>query len=411
MEEAVNTQNSYVSYRWVMLGLAWVISASGGWVGILAAPLAKQVMADLNMDHGMFMVALGAPAIMSIFLSLPGGILSDRFGMKKMILLAGLISGASGIFRGLSSGYLQFFFFSIISGFGITIMMPNMAKLVREWFPPRQIGIATGIWIAAASAGMALGLGATYPIFGFDWRLAFFILSGFQLLGIAAWHFLAKENIKVKVKEIKRHSMMQDLSLIVRNSDVWMCTGMRIFGNGSFMLILRLLPVAFQNARSVAPAVTGFMASMAQIGVICGNMCWPMISDRIGRRKPLLILCPVLGAISLLLTWNLSFGVQTFVFNFFVGLFISGCLTALPLAILTEHPRIPTEVVGTAVGFSTSLHFTGLYIIGTLGGYIVEWTSGYDASFLTAAILVMVVPVFGTFVREKQSMASNHATS
>lgn len=402
MGAAVSTQEDYVSYRWVMLGLAWVISASGGWSGILAAPLAKQVMADLDMDHGMLMIALGAPSIISIFLSLPGGMLSDSFGIKRMILIAGIISGVSGILRGLSADYLQFFFFSIISGFGTTIMMPNMAKLVREWFPPRQIGIATGIWIAAASAGMALGLGATYPLFGFDWRRAFFILSGLQLLGIVAWHFLAMENIKVEVKQIKKGSMMQDLLLISRNFDVWMCTGMRIFGNGTFMLVLRLLPVAFQNARAVAPAVTGIMASMAQVGVICGNLIWPIISDRIGRKKPLLISCPVLGAISLLFTWNLTFGVQTFIFNFFMGLFTTGCLTALPLAILTEHPRIPASVVGTAVGFSTSLHFTGLYLIGMLGGYIVEWTSGYDASFLTAAILVLVAPVFGILITEKR---------
>ena len=89
-----------------------------------------------------------------------------------------------------------------------------------------------------------------------------------------------------------------------------------------------------------------------------------------------------------------------------MGLFITGCLTALPLAILTEHPRIPGALVGTAVGFSTSLHFTGLYLIGMLGGYIVEWTSGYEMSFLTSAILVMVVPVFGALVSEKRREVS-----
>ena len=126
-----------------------------------------------------------------------------------MIITAGIIRGIFGILMGFSTSYPQFLAFGIASGFGGTVMIPNMAKLVREWFPPHQIGIATGIYMAAAASGMAIGLGATYPIFGFNWRLAFYSLSGFQLLGVIVWFFMAKESKGVTTKR----SPIQDLSM------------------------------------------------------------------------------------------------------------------------------------------------------------------------------------------------------
>ena len=146
-QETEMAEERYVSYRWVMLALVWVIGVCQSWVRIIPSPLAKPLMADLNMDHGMLMAALGAPMIVSIFLAIPGGILADKFGLKRMIIIAGIISGISGILRGYSTTYLQFFVFGIVSGFGSAIMMPNLAKLVREWFPPHQVAIASGIYI------------------------------------------------------------------------------------------------------------------------------------------------------------------------------------------------------------------------------------------------------------------------
>ena len=108
------TEGGSISYRWVMLSLVWIISATGGWAGMATTPLAKQVMADLNMDYGMLMAALGAPAIIPIFMALPSGIIADRFGMKRMIIIAGIVRGFFGILTGFSTSYLQFLIFSIL---------------------------------------------------------------------------------------------------------------------------------------------------------------------------------------------------------------------------------------------------------------------------------------------------------
>jgi MFS family permease len=381
-----------------MLGLLCLISFLQGWVGMITTPLAIQLMADLHMTYGMLMAAIGAPTILSVFLTLPGGILVDRLGVKKIIGVAGIIRGIFGILTGFSTSYVHFMVFSVASGFGGPFMIPSMARLVREQFPHHQIGIATGIFMAASSAGMTAGLGATYPVFGFNWRLAIFFLSIFELLILIVWFFIAKERRVEIAKCTQIHDLTRDLQFILRNFDVWMCTGMRVFGTGSFHFAMHLLPIALQTVRFLDAATAGAITSMGQLGVLCGSIIWPAISDWIGRRRPFLILCPALGALLLFLTWNLPSGVFTFVLFFLSGALITGCLAALPMAILAEHPLIPSKDVATAVGFSTSMHFGGMYLLGLLGGYIVD-LAGYDVSFLVASILVSLTPIFGFLVR------------
>jgi len=394
-QETEMAEERYVSYRWVMLALVWVIGVCQSWVRIIPSPLAKPLMADLNMDHGMLMAALGAPMMVSIFLAIPGGILADKFGMKRMIIIGGIISGISGILRGYSTTYLQFFVFGIVSGFGSAIMMPNLAKLVREWFPPHQIAIASGIYIVAGTTGMTLGFGATYPIFGFNWRLAFYSISGFLLLGIVIWFFLAKE----RRREAERRTIIQNLLQAARYSNVWMTAFFMFFRVGGIQIFTRLLPIALQTARSVSLTTAGAIASVNTIGAVTGGLLGPFISDRIGRRKPFLIVCPVLGAILIYLMWNLPFGPSTWVFSFLMGLVVAST-TPIISAVIIEQPGMPAEILGTAVGLRTAVSSSGSYLIGVLGGYIVDWTSGYDIPFLVAAIVVLVSVIFGALVTE-----------
>ena len=56
----------------------------------------------------------------------------------------------------------------MISGLGFGIMFPNLAKLVSVWFPQKEIGLATGVYMTGMSIGMSLGLATIVPLFGTD---------------------------------------------------------------------------------------------------------------------------------------------------------------------------------------------------------------------------------------------------
>ena len=357
----------------------------------MVSPLAKQLMLDLGMSHGMLMSVLGAPVIISIFLSLPGGALADRFGVKRVVAISITIAGIFGILRGLSTTYTELFVFTVISGFGL---VPTLPKLVRDWFPRSQIGIATGIYTTGFATGLTLGLATTYPLFEFNWKLAFYSISGLVLLVSVIWSLLAKE----KKGKIDEHSLSQELSMVFRHFDGWMCAMIGAFTLGGIMLFLGIFPLASEMVHSVSPATAGAVISLNTVGAIIGNAFVPLISDRVGKRKPIIFICGSLGAIALFLIWNLPFGALTWFLSFIAGVFISG-LAVMPMVIITEHKNISSKILGTAAGFIISVRSVGQYFLPLLGGYIVDWTS-YDTGFLASSIMVLISIIFAVVVSE-----------
>lgn len=390
------TEQKFVSFRWVMLGLGCFLQLLYTW-NLMAIPaLAKYIMSELNLTYTMFMSLSQAIMIASIVLAILGGALADRFGIKRTIIISGLIGGVFGLLKGFSTSYIQFLCFTILQGFGAAFLLPNMAKLVRDWFPPRQIGIANGINSAVYALGMTLGLALTYPVFGTQWRLALYVTNGLFILVVIIWFIIAKE---IKRETKTKPSLILDVSRVSKQKDVWMISFLSALTMGGGMFFVQLSPVAFVTARSADPAIAGAIASFNTIGAFAGNLILAFVSDKIGLRKPFLIYAPLLGGLCLYLAWNLPFGVSTSIFTALSGFFTGGLVSILTTTI-TEHPSIPQGFLGTAIGFRTSISNIFTFMISLLGGYIVDITLGYDSAFLYAAILLAVSSVFAVFTSE-----------
>ncbi|MDG2284821.1 MAG: MFS transporter, partial [Alphaproteobacteria bacterium] len=116
------------AYRWVMLAGVWLIYCSFGVTVASIAPLVSVITADLGMSHGAMGSVLGAWPFVYIGASLPCGVLLDRIGPAKGLLLAALIMAASGALRGFADGHLTLALAVAVFGLGgpmISIGAPN----------------------------------------------------------------------------------------------------------------------------------------------------------------------------------------------------------------------------------------------------------------------------------------------
>src|SRR5688500_7676301 len=122
---------------------------------------------------------------------LASGWICDRIGGLRTLLLGSFLQGVALLlflpFDGLVSLYIVSAMFGLFQG-GI---VPAYAIIVREYYPPRQAGVRTGIVLMATLFGMALGGWVSGAIF--DWtgsyRAAFLNGIGWNLLNltIAFW--------------------------------------------------------------------------------------------------------------------------------------------------------------------------------------------------------------------------------
>jgi MFS family permease len=122
---------------------------------------------------------------------LASGWICDRIGGLRTLLLGSVLQGIALFlflpFNGLASLFVVSAMFGLFQG-GI---VPSYAIIVREYFPPREAGVRTGIVLMATLFGMAFGgwvSGAIFDATG-SYRAAFINGIGWNLLNltIALW--------------------------------------------------------------------------------------------------------------------------------------------------------------------------------------------------------------------------------
>ncbi|HEY8251433.1 MAG TPA: MFS transporter [Burkholderiales bacterium] len=128
---------------------------------------------------------------------LVSGWICDRIGGLRTLLLGSMLQGIALVmflpFDGLVSLYVVSAMFGLFQG-GI---VPSYAIIVREYFPPREAGVRTGIVLMATLFGMAFGgwvSGAIFDMTG-SYRAAFINGIGFNLLNLTIAFWLLRRSL------------------------------------------------------------------------------------------------------------------------------------------------------------------------------------------------------------------------
>jgi len=128
---------------------------------------------------------------------LVSGWICDRIGGLRTLLLGSFLQGVALLlflpFDGLASLYVVSAMFGLFQG-GI---VPSYAIIVREYFPPREAGVRTGIVLMATLFGMAFGGWISGVIFDFtgSYRAAFVNGIAFNLLNLTIATWLLRRSI------------------------------------------------------------------------------------------------------------------------------------------------------------------------------------------------------------------------
>lgn len=159
-----------------LLHLTWFAFFLTFMVWFAHAPLKPLIMETFNMSLAQWKALL----ILNVALTIPAriaiGILVDKFGPRNVYSMLLLISGVLCIGFACAQTFEQLAIMRFLTGFvgaGFVIGI----RLVGEWFPARQVGIAEGIyggWGNFGSAAAAFTLPTLALIYGGDegWRYA-----------------------------------------------------------------------------------------------------------------------------------------------------------------------------------------------------------------------------------------------
>jgi len=128
------------------------------------------------------------------FSQLPTGAMVDKLGPRRLLTIGLLLWSLAQLLGGLVHSFTQFFTARLLLGVGEAPQFPTGARVVRDWFNPRDRGLATGIFNCASTLGTAIALPLlTFLMLSFGWRATFVIMGVAGLLVAAVWFTLYRD--------------------------------------------------------------------------------------------------------------------------------------------------------------------------------------------------------------------------
>src|SRR6266536_1005054 len=128
-------------------------------------------------------------------LMLTGGKLADLFGRRRIFIVGLVVFTASSLACGLATSGEMLIAWRAVQGVGAALMNPATLSIITATFPPRQRGMAMGIWVGVSAVALALG-----PITGgllsehAHWSWIFFINVPIGVFAIAAARIVIRES-------------------------------------------------------------------------------------------------------------------------------------------------------------------------------------------------------------------------
>ena len=128
-------------------------------------------------------------------LMLTGGKLADLFGRRLVFVIGLSIFTLSSLACGLAGGATVLIAARVVQGVGAAMMNPSTLSIITVTFPPRQRGMAIGVWAGVSALALAIG-----PLVGglicehINWNWIFFINVPVGAIAILAAFLLIDES-------------------------------------------------------------------------------------------------------------------------------------------------------------------------------------------------------------------------
>lgn len=388
---------------WLVLAAACLIMFTPTYAQMQMSPLAGSLMQAYGINEAQYMSVYSAPQIMPAVLSFVAGILLDRFGTKKCVLVASLLATVGIVARVFVAGYVPLYCATMMFGFATSFIVTGSTKVVARFFPMEKVGTAVGILYSFATiAGLvAMATTAYFP----TTVAAFAVSAAIAVAAILAWFFLvpaetpdelsaASAGEKEKVGEVLRSVLgCRDIYFIVIAS---MFVGVMGFTLGG------ILPTVL-GSRGMNAAQAGLMASVYSIGQLTGCLAMAPILSKVKSEKAFLCGISAVLAVLFLLVMVVPAGAILGIVLFLVG-FLSYGLTPIFLALPIRYEKIGPSRAGTAGGLMTTFQSLASAF---LPSALIAFSGGnYTTLFVVMAVLAVVILACALLIRFPKAGAS-----
>lgn len=331
------------------------------------APLASQVAQMFHLSVAERTLLLATPVLLGSIMRIPVGILSDRYGGKKvyLILMAFILIPLLMIPHVHSFGMLLFA--ALLIGMSGTSFAVGVSY-ASVWFPAEQQGLALGI-VSMGNMGNAVAA-MTLPYIsktaGFD-AVYYFLIILTIIFGLLFAIFC-------KEMPVDKSKTIAGALSVAKDSGTWYLSLFYFLTFGLFVSFTNLTPTFLTGMFKFNPVTAGLYSAL--FAFVC-TLVRPVGGYLADKKRPMSLLQWTFIAIIVFGLWiMLSFHSQGL---FIAGIVLIGLSAGIGNGVVFKMvPYISKGNTGAVTGFVGAMGGLGGFFPPLVIGYIYQWTGSYE---------------------------------
>ena len=393
------------------------------------------VLPLLMKEWGMSAVQAGMLASTALagmmFGAMSFGMLADKIGRKKVILICVSLFSLFTFLGGFASNPTEFGMLRFVAGLGIGGVLPNLVALTSEYAPQRlRSTLVTTMFSGYAMGGIMAALCGSWFTADYGWQIMFYIAVIPLLFVPLFWKFLPESLIylvKVNKQDQARYFLQKvepasqvsaDTQLVLSSTDQASTASVKalfsekrtagtlLFWLAFFMCLLMLyalgswLPKLMMAAGYSLGSSLMFLLAL-NIGAVIGTISGGVLADRFDF-KPVLISMLTVGILSLV---GLGFNSPQPVIYLLVSLAGASSIGCSILLYSYVAQYYPVAVRSTGIGWASAVGRTGAIVGPIVIGLLLGMELPHKWNFIAVAIpgIIGAIAIFFIQVKKKEA--------
>jgi MFS family permease len=381
-----------VPVRWRMLFVLFLARTAMAYQFQTVASDGPFLIDTLGIGYAELGTLIGLYMLPGIVIALPGGMLGQRFGAKRVTLIGLGLMAVGGVMMSADSVPLVFVG-RLVSGLGAVFVNVLMTKMVADWFAGREIVTAMAMFVSSWPAGIALGLISFPPLAAaFSWVAVMQVAAAIAIvcLVLVALIYRAPPDAPPETGRLQLNLSRREWLLISLAGFVWGTF------NAAYVILISFLPELFaqrgyslaEASRLVSLLAWAVIVSVPLAGHLAERLRWPNLTMLGG----LAVSAVAIAALPL---------AGTPILPFVLMVLVIGLPPGPMMALASEALRPENRAAGMGVFYTW--HYAAMTVLPALAGVAREFaaTPAAPSVFAAALMVLSAAAVIGFRLRQR----------
>lgn len=384
-------------YRWVILTIVYLSILAFTFIFQSIPPILPLMISELQLTYAQSGLLMSLFALPGLFISLPGGFLSDRYPMRPLGAGCFLLMVGGILLVGLGKDLRVLWLGRVIAGIGGLTLSVLLPKLLSQWFQTKELGLAMGIF----NTGVPLGSVICFGLFGkmgtlWGWRTPILLTGIYALITAILLLSFYQLPSSQTLENGKREDLCQSLKEM--GYPIWWVGVSWLWFNAALVSFTTFAPnFFFQKGYTIEQS--GLLTGIPLLGSLFLSPLMGYLVDRFRHQEWLI----GIGGIALsVLVLSFNFGSSFLLLVTLMGIFSA----TIPAPIYSLPPELlKPDHLGLGFGVISTCSSIGLFIAPYLIGKTRDLTGSYGVSFafISLFFLLTVISIFFVHHRTKQT--------